>query len=164
MLRKRKQKAIMQEQAAAMREAKKGLKDKPLALEIMDAARERSVKRIAFTAPELALAHESDGLAEAGRAARSRQGLPSITEERARELREIAQAAMSGEGFRPPETSAARYGLCKDILAAMETGKPITEEERLWAYNYRTSSEYIGQKLLEETFATAPRGAVQAAG
>lgn len=164
MLRKRKQKAIMQEQAAAMREAKKGLKDKPLALEIMEAAKERSAKRIAFTAPELAPAHDSEGLAEASRAARSRQGMPPITEERARELRQIAQAAMRGEGFHAPETSAARYRLCGDILAAIEAGGAVTEEERLWAYNYRASSEYTGQKLLAETFAPAVSMAVRNAG
>lgn len=164
MLRRRKQKEIMREQSAAMHEAEKSLKDKPLALEIMEAARERSVKRIAFTAPELAPPHDSEGLAEASRAARSRQGLPPITEERARELREIAQAAMRGEGFHAPETSAARYRLCGDILAAIEAGGAVTEEERLWAYNYRASSEYTGQKLLEETFATsAGRGASRSA-
>lgn len=164
-VRQNKQKKIMRERAAAMREAKKALRDKPLALEIMEAAKERSAKRIAFTGAELAPEHTSEGLVEAGRAARSGQGLPPITEERARELREMAQAAMRGEGFRPPETSAARYRMCNDILAVIESGQPVEEAEKLWAYNYRTSSEYIGQKLLAETFAPAARqAAIQNAG
>ena len=90
--------------------------------------------------------------------------MPPITAERARELRQIAQAAMRGEGFHAPETSAARYRLCGDILAAIEAGGAVTEEERLWAYNYRASSEYTGQKLLAETFAPAVSMAVRNAG
>lgn len=159
MARRRAHDAIRSEERATARERITRLRLQDLFREIMEHKVEKAGKLTRL--PQPTIPHETEGLRQAGIAARAQDApVQQLTEGQQAKRRQLAQEmAKPAVVHQLPETKRQRYQRWLRLNTEIQAGREVKPESRRWWESFQTTSEFRAQRELADMFGEAAGGA-----